>query len=463
MTLQIPNYLMKRLLGKGGMAMVYLSEHRLLHSEVALKVLNPEFVRNNNIRARFLAEARSLARMSHPHIVKVTDLIDEGDTVAFVMEYIEGETLKEHLERKDKLKDDEIGNLFEQMLSALEYVHDQGLVHRDIKPSNFMVTPLGKLKLMDFGIAKQTNPTSPDYTSTGTNQQMGTALYMSPEQIRETRSVTACSDIYSLGVVLWQMVSGKRPYSSGALSTFDLQLKIINEPLPLTETKWDSIIQKSTAKDVKLRYVSINALRSSWLKVQYDLNKRKESEFKKVIEEQSNETNFRSSSIKIENLSEKMIELQDQNVIGLGKFAFLSFITFGLYDLWWLYKSKKLLDKLFDFNILIEEKKDFFLPDFFNRIKIFVKNTGYSHNDMIVPLLFFYFLIKIIGLFSGLFVIGFFCLIPLFISFKKAMLLSDYLIVIQQNKFSAIQNSIIFIGIVFWINLTIQIFWDWFS
>ena len=96
MTPQITNYEIKRVLGEGGMAVVYLAEHNLLHNQVAIKVLNEEFVRNKNIRARFLTEARSMARMSHSHIIKVTDLIDEGDTVAFVMEYIEGETLKEY-------------------------------------------------------------------------------------------------------------------------------------------------------------------------------------------------------------------------------------------------------------------------------------------------------------------------------------------------------------------------------
>ena len=286
MTPQIPNYEIKRVLGEGGMAVVYLADHRLLHNQVAIKVLNGEFVRNNNIRGRFLTEARSMARMSHPQIIKVTDLIDNGDTVAFVMEYIEGETLKDYLDSKGKLNEEEIGGLLEQMLSALEYAHEQGLVHRDIKPSNFMVSPQGKLKLMDFGIAKQTNPGSPEYTITGTNQRMGTAMYMSPEQIHETRSVTPRSDIYSLGVVLWQMVTGKKPYSTETLSAFQLQLKIVNEPLPLTGTNWDNLIQKATEKDSQHRYADINSIRSAWQKVQNDFNERRNSGDKTVIEQQ---------------------------------------------------------------------------------------------------------------------------------------------------------------------------------
>jgi uncharacterized protein (TIGR02145 family) len=286
MTPQIPNYEIKRVLGEGGMAVVYLAEHRLLHNQVAIKVLNAEFVRNNNIRGRFLTEARSMARMSHSQIIKVTDLIDDGDTVAFVMEYIEGETLKDYLEKKGKLNSEEIGGLLEQMLSALEYAHEQGLVHRDIKPSNFMVNPQSRLKLLDFGIAKQTNPGSPEYTITGTNQRMGTATYMSPEQIHETRSVTSRSDIYSLGVVLWQMVTGMKPYTTETLSAFQLQLKIVNEPLPLTGTNWDSLIQKATEKDSQQRYADISAFQLAWQKVQNDLNERRNSGDKTVVEKQ---------------------------------------------------------------------------------------------------------------------------------------------------------------------------------
>jgi uncharacterized protein (TIGR02145 family) len=283
---QIPNYEIKRVLGEGGMATVYLAHNIKFGTNVALKLLKKEFIHNSNIRARFIAEARNMFRMSHPQIIKVTDLIDDGDTVAFVMEYIEGETLKDYLDKKGKLNEEEIGGLLEQMLSALEYAHEQGLVHRDIKPSNFMVSPQGKLKLLDFGIAKQTNTASAEYTNTGTNQRMGTAMYMSPEQIHETRSVTPRSDIYSLGVVLWQMVTGMKPYSTETLSAFQLQLKIVNEPLPLTGTNWDNLIQKATEKDSLHRYFDISSFRSAWQKGQNDLNERRYSGDKTVIEQQ---------------------------------------------------------------------------------------------------------------------------------------------------------------------------------
>jgi serine/threonine protein kinase len=145
----IHHYTTERELGRGGMATVYLAHDNKFDTNVAIKVLNKEFVQNENIRKRFLAEAKNMFKMSHPNIIKVTDLIDEGDTVAFVMEYIEGETLKEYIDRKGKLSDEEIKNLFTQMLNAVGYVHKQKLVHRDIKPSNFMINQEGQIKLLN--------------------------------------------------------------------------------------------------------------------------------------------------------------------------------------------------------------------------------------------------------------------------------------------------------------------------
>jgi serine/threonine-protein kinase len=192
--------------------------------------------------------------MSHPNIIKVTDLIDQEDQVAIVMEYLDGETLKECIERKGKLSEVKLKSLVGQMLDALAYVHDQGLVHRDIKPSNFMLSKEGVIKLLDFGIAKNTDKSSSDYTQTGTLQSMGTPMYMSPEQVKSTKDVTGQSDIYSLGVVLWQMVMGQKPYDTTTTSTFELQTKIVNEPLSITNTKFDGIIQKATAISLTSRY-----------------------------------------------------------------------------------------------------------------------------------------------------------------------------------------------------------------
>jgi serine/threonine protein kinase len=256
---QIKDYKIISLLGEGGMANVYLAQHQSLGNNVALKLLKEEYVQHPNIRKRFLAEARSLAQMSHPNIIKVTDLIDAGDIVAFVMEYIEGQTLEEFLNKKGELTRTEIESFFNQMILAVEYVHSQGLIHRDIKPSNFMVTKSGQIKLLDFGIAKNTNEGAVDYTKTGLMQQMGTPLYMSPEQVKNTAEVTKQTDIYSLGVVLWQLVMNKKPYNSVEFSLPEIQVSILKEPLPLTHTIWDSTIQQATEKDPTKRFLKINS------------------------------------------------------------------------------------------------------------------------------------------------------------------------------------------------------------
>jgi serine/threonine protein kinase len=250
------NYEIKSELGRGGMAIVYLAEHNLTGEKVAVKVLNADLVMNENIRKRFVSEARNLARMSHRNIIKVRDLVEDGETVAFIMDRVHGQTLKDLLESNGKLFDSQIRDVFLQLLDALSYVHQYGLVHRDVKPSNFMLDYQNNLSLMDFGIAKIMDASSAEYTSTGTGAQLGTPMYMSPEQVAETRNVTFSSDIYSSGVLLWQMVTGKKPYDVHSTSNFQLQTKIVNEPLSLTHTKWDQIIQKATQKDPQNRYGS---------------------------------------------------------------------------------------------------------------------------------------------------------------------------------------------------------------
>lgn len=256
----IKHYNILSVLGRGGMATVYLAEDTNFRTQVAVKVLHKEYVHNQNIRKRFIDEARKIFPMSHPNIVRVTDLIEDGDTVAFVMEYVDGQTLKQLLDSKGKLSEVHIKNYFPLMLDAVEYVHEKGFVHRDIKPSNFMISNSGVVKLLDFGIAKNTEEGGGDYTQTGTLLQMGTPMYMSPEQVKSSRAVTAQSDIYSLGVTLWEMITGRKPYDAATLSSFELQTKIVNEPLEKTNSKWDALIQKATAKDLDKRYLDSAAL-----------------------------------------------------------------------------------------------------------------------------------------------------------------------------------------------------------
>lgn len=265
----IKEYRLITTLGEGGMATVYLAEHQLLQHKVAIKVLNDDYVRNANVRKRFIAEAKSLANLYHHNIIRVVDMIDAGDIVAFMMEYVEGQTLGDFILRNGPMHSSEILHFCNQMLDALEYVHGMGLIHRDIKPSNFMVTKDRKIKLLDFGIAKNMDAGSVEYTTTGMLQLLGTPMYMSPEQIKSTKSVTTQSDIYSLGVVLWQMCTGRKPYNFQNDSIYEIQTKIVNELLVPTNSIFEMVIQKATAKEVKYRYSSCNEFRTAINNVQH--------------------------------------------------------------------------------------------------------------------------------------------------------------------------------------------------
>jgi serine/threonine protein kinase len=309
--MQIPNYTIKQVIGQGGMATVYLADDEKFKSPVAVKVLKKEFVHNDNIRKRFLAEARSMFKMSHPNIIKVTDLVDDGDLVAFVMEYTEGQTLKQYLDAKGKLSDEEIKKLFVQMLDAVGYVHEQGLIHRDIKPSNFMISAKGNVKLLDFGIAKNTDITSSEYTMTGTTQNMGTPMYMSPEQIKSTKDVTHQTDIYSLGVVLWQMVAGRKPYDSNELSVPEIQVSILKEDLPLTKTKWDDIIKIAMQKSADLRYKNCTMMKEDIVQSKIRSNiipKENELDERTVVDNFSTE---KKQNVKSKSSSQKKEEIDN--------------------------------------------------------------------------------------------------------------------------------------------------------
>jgi formylglycine-generating enzyme required for sulfatase activity/tRNA A-37 threonylcarbamoyl transferase component Bud32 len=261
-TFNHPNYELDEKIGEGGMSVVYLAEHKAMRRPVAIKFLRQEYMPNDNIRMRFISEGRNMFAMDHPNIVRVHDLIDTPEYAAIVMEYVVGTTLKSYLERYGAMEDEDLKTFFGQMLAGVGYIHSKGYIHRDIKPSNFMVTLEGTVKLFDFGIAKSIDPKNQEHTATGTNQILGTPLYMSPEQVKESHTVTSLTDIYSLGVVLWQLVTGKRPYGD-SLATFDLQLKIVNEPLGLTGTWWDEVILRACMKEPSQRFESCGEIQKA--------------------------------------------------------------------------------------------------------------------------------------------------------------------------------------------------------
>jgi serine/threonine-protein kinase len=208
-------YRLVRLLGEGGMGSVYEAQHAVLGTRVAIKVLHPELGRRTGLVERFLQEARVAAQIRSAHVVQVTDVDRTSDGHAYiVMELLEGEPLSTILDRQHRLPVPTAGEYTLQILEALEAAHALGVIHRDLKPENVFVTfASGKptLKLIDFGIAKarRTDPQQRNLTVAGV--VMGTAEYMAPEQARSADKVDARSDLYAVGVMLYEMIAGSRP------------------------------------------------------------------------------------------------------------------------------------------------------------------------------------------------------------------------------------------------------------
>ena len=257
----IGNYKITKLLGEGGMASVYEAEHKLLGTKVAIKVLNPTLSSNAQIKERFINEAKMMASLEHPNITRVIDFDDQPQQLSIVMEFLKGEDLNQKIKRQGALNEAEIVNVFTQTLSAFQYAHEQGIVHRDIKPSNIFILTDGTVKILDFGIAKLFGQSN-EMTQTGT--QMGTPIYMSPEQVKADKTIDFRSDIYSLGVTLYYALNGKPPYDSNTSSQFDIFNKIVYEPLTLlgNHNHFDALIVKACAKDREQRFQNC----SEWLK-----------------------------------------------------------------------------------------------------------------------------------------------------------------------------------------------------
>ncbi|HNW59829.1 MAG TPA: protein kinase [bacterium] len=224
----IRDYKILRPLGSGGMGTVYLAEDSLLERQVAIKVLNPTLTQDEQFVERFRREAKIQSTLIHPHIVSLFTFFFDAGQYCMVMEYAPGRTLRQLITEEGKLAEDRAIPLFVQILHAVEYAHSRGVVHRDLKPGNILISEEDQVKVMDFGIAKMMG----DAGMTRTGAKLGTVYYMSPEQVRAQKDIDQRTDIYSLGMMLYEMLTGVLPLNTDTESDFEIMKQIIAEEWP---------------------------------------------------------------------------------------------------------------------------------------------------------------------------------------------------------------------------------------
>jgi eukaryotic-like serine/threonine-protein kinase len=259
-------------LGRGGMAEVHRGRDLRLGREVAVKVLRSDLARDPSFQVRFRREAQASASLNHPAIVAVYDTGEDrtttGATPYIVMEYVEGETLRDVLRREGHLSPERAMSLSADICGALDFSHRNGIVHRDVKPGNVMITPQGTVKVMDFGIARAVSDSAATMTSTAA--VIGTAQYLSPEQARG-ESVDARSDVYSLGCMLYELVTGAPPFTGDSPVAVAYQ-HVREDPRlpssinPAIPAELDAILLKAMSKNPANRYQSAAEMRNDLLR-----------------------------------------------------------------------------------------------------------------------------------------------------------------------------------------------------
>ena len=253
-------YVIKKLIGEGGMANVYLGYDTILERDVAVKVLRGDLSDDEKFIRRFKREAQSASLLSHPNIVQIYDVGEDDGNFYIVMEYVNGSTLKQLIKKRGHLSIPEVIDITGQLTDGLAHAHDSYIIHRDIKPQNIMILDDGMVKITDFGIAMALNASE----LTQTNSVMGSVHYLPPEQAAGKGS-TIKSDIYSIGILMYEMLAGTMPFRGE--TAVEIALKHIKEPMPSIRKvnpkvpqSLENVILKATAKNPKNRYNNVREL-----------------------------------------------------------------------------------------------------------------------------------------------------------------------------------------------------------
>lgn len=305
-------YKVLEMIGGGGMANVYLAHDMILDRDVAVKMLRLDFANDEEFIRRFRREAQSATSLAHPNIVNIYDVGEENDLYYIVMEYVDGQTLKQYIQQNSPLRVEEALEIMRQLTSAISHAHQNHIVHRDIKPQNILVDRVGNVKITDFGIAMALSATS----ITQTNSVLGSVHYLSPEQARGGMA-NKKSDIYSLGIVMFELLTGRLPFSgesavSIALKHLQSETPSVRRWNPNTPQSVENIVLKATAKDSFHRYNSVDEMEED-LRTALDSDRINEQKFIIPIDDDATKaipviTNDRP----LQNLDETLVHSQEK-------------------------------------------------------------------------------------------------------------------------------------------------------
>ena len=306
-------YKIKKQIGSGGMALVYEAQDILLDRKVAIKMLRPEFVSDEDFINKFRHEAKAVARITHPNVVSIYDIVESEDSLYLVMEYIEGKDLKSLIQERGKLTIVEALDIVNQVTAGVEVAHDNNIIHCDIKPHNILLTENNQIKVTDFGIARAVSTS----TMTITDTIMGSAHYFSPEQA-QGKEINTYSDIYSIGVVLYEMISGEVPFKGD--SPISVALKHIqNDPeelksiMPSIPKQVNDLVMKTLSKDPEDRFSNASELREELVDTLKNIEAADQYNEKEFPADNNDTKVLKKSEIKKKGLNNKKENVQTKN------------------------------------------------------------------------------------------------------------------------------------------------------